>query len=371
MSGNKLCIKNGKLISRDKIETGKSLFIEDGRITEIVNGGKRPPQGFDVIDAKGLYVSPGFIDIHVHSLFASRAANISEDDLKQMRDRMARSGVTAFLATTVALPTETLLSATNAVKHFIANNPGTGLLGLHLEGPYLNPSSCGAHNRKNIRMLKPDELKKVFSNAGGLIKMMTFAPERENGMKLLGFLVGHGVIPSIGHSRASYKETALAVKKGLRHVTHLFNAMPAFHHRDPGLIGAALALDKLSVDIIADGVHLHPATVKFTIKAKGIDRVILISDRIEGPMRLKDGRLAGSVLGLNQAVKNVMEFADVSLQDAVRMATMNPARLLGISGKKGSLEAGKDADIIIFDEALVIKSAIVKGDMVYGHMWYN
>jgi len=147
--------------------------------------------------------------------------------------------------------------------------------------------------------------------------------------------------------------------------------MPAFHHRDPGLIGAALALDKLSVDIIADGAHLHPAAVKFIIKAKGTDRVILISDRVEGPIRLKDGRLAGSRLGLNQAVRNVMEFAGVSLQDAVGMATINPARLLGIGGRKGSLEVGKDADVIIFDEALRIKYAIVKGNIVYGHTWYN
>ncbi len=368
---NRICIINGSLILPGRIEKGKSLFIEGGRIIEVAEGGKRPSEGFDVIDARGLYVSPGFIDIHVHDLFAGRGDDIAEYDLKQMCGRMARSGVTAFLATTPALPAGTLLSAVNAVRRFVSDNPGTNLLGLHLEGPYLNPSSCGAQNSKYIRTFKPDELKKVFSSAGGLIRMMTFAPERENGMELLSFLAGRGVVPSIGHSRASYEETALAVKKGLAHVTHLFNAMPPLHHRDPGLTGAALALDGLSVDIIADGIHLHPAVVRFAVKAKGVDRVILISDRIEGPIRLKDGRLAGSKLGLNQAVRNVMEFADVGLRDAVRMAAINPARLLGIGAGKGSLEAGKDADVIIFNEALEIKSAIVKGNIVYGHTWYN
>jgi N-acetylglucosamine-6-phosphate deacetylase len=374
---NKLCIKNGKLISPNKIEEGRSLFIEDGRIVDIAKDSKGASKGFNVVDAKGLYVSPGFIDVHVHGLFANRIDHITENELRQMCVRMARAGVTAFLATTVTLPDKTLLNTASAIKYFIADNPATNLLGLHLEGPYLNPLSCGAQNRKYIRAFKPNELKKIISNANGLIRMMTFAPERERGMALLSFLIKHRVVPSIGHSQASYEEVEAAVKKGLKHVTHLFNTMPAFSHREPGLIGAALMLDKLSVDIIADGIHLHPATVKLVVKAKGIDKVILISDSIytgrnsilgglkvyinKGEARLRDGRLAGSTLSLNQAVRNAMEFAGINLQEAVRMVTINPARLLGIQAKKGSLAAGKDADVVIFDKRLKIKSTIIKG----------
>lgn len=364
-----ICIKNGRLILNDRIEKGKSLFIEGDKIIGIEKEKKRSFKKFKVIDANGLYVSPGFIDIHAHDLFANPPNNISKDDLMRMCARMARAGVTGFLATTVSLPLKFLSNATKAIKSFIGNNPDTNLLGLHLEGPCLNPLASGAQNRKYIRIFKSNELKEIFSIGKGLVKMMTFAPEVKNGMKLLSFLINHGVVPAVGHSAATYSEAELAVKKGARHVTHLFNAMPHFHHRDPGLIGASLTLNKLTVDIIADGIHLHPATVKLVIRTKGIDKVILISDLIKGRQaRLENGHLAGSLLSLNQAVKNVMEFADVNLTDAVKMATLNPAKLLGIQNRKGSLEVGKDADIAIFDETFKVRATIVKGKEIFNRL---
>ncbi|MDP2942858.1 MAG: amidohydrolase family protein, partial [Candidatus Omnitrophota bacterium] len=227
---DKLCIRNGKLILQDRTEKNKSLFIENGRIIAIANKTKAPSKEFEVIDAKGLFVSPGLIDIHVHGLFADRIGHLEKDDLRRMCGRMAKAGITGFLATTVSLPTQALLKATNTAKSFVKNNPDTKLLGLHLEGPYLNPSASGAQNNKYIRIFKADELKKVFSASGGLIKMMTFAPECKNGIKLLAFLVKNGVVPAIGHSQATYKEVKECAKKGLKHVTHLFNAMPGFDH---------------------------------------------------------------------------------------------------------------------------------------------
>lgn len=379
-----ICIKNGRLILSDKIEKDKSLFIEDNKIIGIGKRKKSPFRKFKIIDAKGLYISPGFIDIHVHGIFADRVNHLKENDLTQMCNRMAGAGVTSFLTTTVSLPLKYLLNATRVIKSFIKNNPNTNLLGLHLEGPYLNPLASGAQNRKYIRIFKSNELKEIFSIGKGLIKVMTFAPEVKNGMKLLNFLVRQKIMSAIGHSTASYKEVELAVKKGARHVTHLFNAMPVFHHRDPGLIGASLTLDRLSVDIIADGVHLHPATVKFVIETKGIDKVILISDSIatgkkitlgglkvyikNGQARLENGRLAGSLLSLHQAIKNVMEFADINLRDAVKMTTLNPARLLGIQDRKGSLEVGKDADIVIFDKDFKIRATLINGNVVFNRL---
>ncbi len=331
-----------------------------GKIIDIARNTKTPLKGFKTIDARGLYVSPGLIDIHVHGLFADRIGRLKEDDLRRMCGRMAKAGVTAFLATTVSLPAKTLLKAMAVTKSFIQNNPDSNLLGLHLEGPYLNPSESGAQNNKYIRIFKAEELKKAFSASGGLIKMITFAPECKNGMKLLVFLVKHGVVPAIGHSQTTYKEVKECVKKGLKHVTHLFNAMQGFDHSELGLIGAALNSKKLTFDIIADGIHVHPATLKFAIRTRGVDGVILISDNV-CKARLQDGRLAGSLLTLNQAVKNAMNFADINLQNAIKMATINPAKLLGIHGRKGSIEVGKDADIVIFDDNLKVRCVIVKG----------
>ncbi len=357
---DKLYIRNGKIIFPDSIKKDKTLLIERGEIVDIIKDSEGSSKKFKAIDARGLFVSPGFIDIHVHGLFADRIGRLEEDDLRRMCGQMAKAGITGFLATTVSLPAKALLKATDTAKSFVKNNPDTNLLGLHLEGPYLNTLASGAQNTKYIRLFKADDLKKIVSAGEGLIKMMTFAPECQNGMKLLTFLVKHGVVPAIGHSQATYKEVKELAKKGLKHVTHLFNAMPAFDHSEPGLIGAALDLKRLTFDIIADGIHMHPATVKFAIKTKGVDRVILISDNV-CKVRLHDGCLAGSVLTLNQAVKNAMKFADIDLQDAIKMATLNPAKLLGIHDRKGSIVVGKDADIVIFDDNLKVRCVIVKG----------
>ncbi len=374
MSG-KLCIINGSLILPGKIERGKTLFINDGKISSV---GKAPVKGCEILDAKGLFVSPGFIDIHVHGLFADRAGDLDSSDLKEMCGRLAEHGVTGFLATTVSLPPRMLLKTVRTVNNFINDNPRTNLLGIHLEGPFVNPQVSGAQNRKYICPFSLSGMEDVFSEGKGVIKAMTFAPEVKNGMRLLKELTARGIKPFIGHSTAGYKEIEIAAAKGATHVTHLFNAMPAFHHREPGLIGAALTIDNMTADIIADGIHIDPATVKLAVEAKGAGKVILISDgigdggrafmlgglkvRVKGKeARLENGKLAGSVIGLNDAVRNMMKFAGVSLTEAVGMASLNPARVLGIEKKKGSLEAGKDADIVIFDKELKIKHTIIKG----------
>ena len=372
---NKFCIVNGNLVLPGRVEKGKTLFVNNGRISSV---GRAPIKGCEALDAKGLFVSPGFIDIHVHGIFADRAAGLDNPDLKEMCGRLAKHGVTGFLATTVSFPPSMLLRAVRAVKSFIKDNPGTNLLGVHLEGPFINPQASGAQNRKYICPFGPFGMEDVFSEGKGIIKAMTFAPEVKNGMRLLKALTARGIKPFIGHSTAGYKEIEAAAGKGATHVTHLFNAMPAFHHREPGLISAALTIDSITVDIIADGVHVDPAAIKLAVGAKGTGKVVLISDgigdgrkvfmlgglkvRVKGKeARLENGKLAGSVIGLNDAVGNVMRFAGVSLPEAVGMASLNPARVLGIDGRKGSLEAGKDADIVIFDCDLKVRRTIVKG----------
>lgn len=374
-ASDRLCIINGSLLLPGGIEKGKSLFIDDGKISSV---GRAHDGGYRILDARGLFVSPGFIDIHVHGIFADRAGSIKSSDLKKMCGRLAKHGVTCFLATTVSSPPSILLKAVKAVKAFIRDNPDTNLLGIHLEGPFVNPRVSGAQNRKYIRPFNPSATKGLFSEGKGVIRTMTFAPEVKNGMRLLKVLTGRGIRPFIGHSAAGYRETEAAAEKGAVHVTHLFNAMPAFHHREPGLVGAALGIDKMTADIIVDGIHVDPATVKLAVEAKGTGKVVLISDGIgdgrkvfmlgglkvrvrNKEARLENGKLAGSVIGIDDAVRNMMKFAGVSLPDAVGMASLNPARVLGIEKKKGSLEEGKDADIVIFDKGLKVRHTIIKG----------
>lgn len=374
-ASDRLCIINGDLVLPGGIEKGRALFIDKGKISSI---GRAPLKSYKILNAKGLFVSPGFIDIHVHGLFAG---SLDGTGLGEMCGLLAKHGVTGFLATTVSSPSSMLLKAVKAVKAFIRDNPGTNLLGVHLEGPFVNPRVSGAQNRKYIRPFSHSGTKDLFSAGKGIIRAMTFAPEIKNGMRLLKALTDRGIRPFIGHSAAGYKEVAAAAGKGATHITHLFNAMPVFHHREPGLIGAALTMDKLTADIIVDGIHVDPAIIRLTVEAKGAGKVVLISDGIGGgrkaftlgglkvrvrgkEARLEDGKLAGSVIGLDDAVRNIMKFSGVSLTDAVGMASLNPARVLGIERKKGSLEKGKDADIVIFDKGLKVKHTIVKGNMV-------
>ena len=372
---NKFYIVNGNLVLPGKVERGKILFVNNGRIFP---AGRGPIKGCEVLNAKGLFVSPGFIDIHVHGLFADRAARLDSSDLKEMCRRLAKHGVTGFLATTVSFPPSALLRTIRIVKNFIKDNPDTNFLGVHLEGPFVNPRVSGAQNRKYIRPFDPSEMEDVFSEGKGIIKAMTFAPEVKNGARLLKALTARGIKPFIGHSTAGYKEIEIAASKGATHITHLFNAMLAFRHRDPGLIGAALTIDNITADIIADGIHVDSATIKLAVEAKGAGKIVLISDgigngrktftlgglkvRVKGKeARLENGKLAGSVIGLNDAVRNIMKFAGVSLPEAVSMASLNTACVLGIDDRKGSLEVGKDADIAIFDHNLKVRHAIVKG----------
>ncbi|MFA5093808.1 MAG: N-acetylglucosamine-6-phosphate deacetylase [Candidatus Omnitrophota bacterium] len=381
---NKFAIRNGGLILGDKVITGGSLRVYGGRIKY---AGKRiPPLPHEkAINAKGNYICPGFIDIHAHGMLGKEGCRINEEGLSEMCSQMARSGVTSFLATTVSLPPADLLKVARAAAGFVRMNRDSNLIGLHFEGPFVNRDYSGAQNKKNIFSYRSGILDKVFSEGKGLIKAVTFAPESKNAMGLLKFLSKRGVVASIGHSNADYGLVKKAVECGAKHVTHLFNAMPAFHHRKPGIIGAALTLDGLSVDIIADGLHLDPVTVKLAVRAKGTDKVILISDTIDcgkkdfklggldvrvgrDGARLRNGSLAGSVIGLNDAVRNVMKFAGISLPEAVKMVTANPARLLSIDGRKGSLEAGKDADIVVFDRNIDVKFVSVKGRIVFNKL---
>jgi N-acetylglucosamine-6-phosphate deacetylase len=262
---------------------------------------------------------------------------------------------------------------------------GAKPLGIHLEGPFIHPERLGGFGKQYLQPPSVELFKQYQAAAKGHIKMVTLAPELEGIEAVIRHLVEERIVVSAGHTMATYEEMVRAIDLGVSHVTHMYNAMSPFTHRSPGVVGAALLDPDVSLQIIADGAHLHPATVKLTVEQAGVDRIALITDAMHmlglsdghyssfghevelrmGQVQLADGTLAGSVLTMNHAVRNAMQFAEIPLHEAVRMATIVPATILGIHNRKGSLEAGKDADIVLMDEAFNVHLTMVEGEIVY------
>lgn len=372
-------IVNGSIIIGDDIIENKVLLFNDKiiAIQDAVEG----VQDVDVIDAKGGYISPGFIDIHIHGSFGSDAMDIEEGAIDTISKSLCQYGVTGFLPTTMSLDKESIQRALKNIRRAAGvKTRGAKVLGAHLEGPFINPLRKGAHAKEHI--IKADfELIKDYLD---IIKIITIAPEREGNMDFIKGMHQHSHISfSIGHSDATYEEAMEAIEAGVKSATHIFNAMSGLNHREPGVVTAVLNSD-IYCELIADKIHTHPAMYKLLVNAKGSSKLILITDAIRaacmkagtydlggqqvtvenGAARLSDGTLAGSVLRLNEAVKNLWENTDLTLPQAIRTVTMNPAELIGLDREIGSLEVGKKADIIIFDKNIDIQATIIDGELI-------
>ncbi|MGQ9459604.1 MAG: N-acetylglucosamine-6-phosphate deacetylase [Candidatus Bathyarchaeaceae archaeon] len=380
-------IKNGMVITPFRtIKTGVVIF-EDGKITAV--GGEsdvKMPKEARAIDASGKIVAPGFIDIHIHGGGGRDIMDASYEAVKEIAKFVASHGTTSFVPTTISTPHSNLLRTIKAVR--TAREKGTDgaeVLGVHLEGPYINPEKRGAHSANYVRLPSLDEFEEIWAVSNHAVKIVTLAPELEGAKMLIQRLRELGIVASIGHSNATYIQAVDAMKEGVRHATHMFNRMSGFDPREPGVIGAVLVHDELTAELICDSVHVHPAAMKLLLKVKGSERVVLVTDAIraagmpngeyalgkqhvivkDGVSRLRSGDLAGSTLTMDQAVRNMMKLVGASLQTAVKMATINPALVININRNKGSLEPGKDADILIIDDEVNVYLTMVKGKVVY------
>ena len=386
-AGRVIIIKNGILITPFKKIREGFLIIKTGKIAEV--GVSQPRQitpAVEEIDARGLYVLPGFIDLHIHGGGGHDVMGNSFGALNEISKTLAKEGVTSFLPTTLTAAHEHLLTAMESVRKAMERGTeGAEILGVYLEGPYLNPKRAGAQPKEFMRRSSIEEVKEYIWASGGKIKILSLAPEVEGALDLIRFLDREGIVAAIGHSDASYEETLAAAQAGLRQASHTFNAMREFHHREPGAVGAVLTLDSITAEVIADGVHVHPASVKTLIKCKGYEKVVVISDAImgmgapggeyqlggrpimvqNGASRFEDGGIAGSAMSVGKGVKNLARWLDLGLPQIVQMATFNPARVIGEESRKGSLEVGKDADIIICDQELNVQMAMVRGRVVH------
>ena len=376
-------IVNGKIVLPDEVVLDKA-FVFDAESGKIVGLADEVPAGADVIDAKGGYVAPGLVDIHIHGYLGEDTCDAKRDGIKKMAYGVAENGVTAFLPTTMTVAKaeiEAALDAVRSLKEESKTWDGAEIIGVHAEGPFINPSKKGAQAEENI--LTPDA-DFILANAD-IITSVTMAPEMDKEHKCIKKLAADGrVLVSMGHTDATFAEAMQAAKDGVRHATHLFNAMSALAHRNPGVVGAALASENVSVEVIADTFHINPGLYSIIAKVKG-DKMVLITDctRAGGmpdgeydlggqpiflkgiECRLADGTIAGSVLKLNNAVKNVLAHTDLPVNVVFKMASLNAAAAIGVSDRIGSLEAGKDADIIIVDDDINVKRTIKKGRTIY------
>jgi N-acetylglucosamine-6-phosphate deacetylase len=352
--------------------------------------GPGDPPGFDPgrvtrrIDARGGLLLPGFIDLHVHGAVGREVMDGDPEGLREMARFYARHGVTAFLATTWTASREGILRALEAVHEVQGRvQGGATILGAHLEGPYLNPKKTGAQDVRLIRRADRGEALEFLDS--GLVRLLALAPEFPENLWLIDECVRRGITVSAAHTEAGLEELSAAVERGLRHVTHCYNAMRPLGHRDLGTVGAVMALPQLNAELIADSIHVHPAAMKILVDVKQPSGVILVTDAIrgagmpegdypidervvtirDGAARLPDGTLAGSILTMDRALNNIVQASGRSLEEAWPMSSLNAARAIGISARKGSLETGKDADLVLLNEAFHVLLTVAEGEVVF------
>lgn len=375
-----MIIKNCNIIYLDKIEKG-SVLIENGKIKEI------NPSNYDdeeVIDANGLYLSPGFIDVHIHGAGGHDTMDGTFEAINEISKVIVKHGTTSFTPTTMTVAVEDIRKSMNVIKE--AKEKGTDgaiVLGAHLEGPFISPKAIGAQNPNYLIPPTLENYNAMVGDAEDAVVSITIAPEILGAKELIKELSQRGVVCSIGHTKATYNEAMEGIKCGCGHSTHLFNAMTPFAHREPGVVGAIFDSD-ITTETISDGIHVSYPSLRIAYKQKTSDKVLLVTDAMmacampdgmyalggqdvvvkDGAARLLSGSLAGSILTLDKAVKNVYKNVGMPLYEAVKMASYNPAKHCKVSDRKGLIKEGYDADLLLFDEDINIKNVVVGGKVI-------
>ena len=368
------------------------ILVEDDRILAV---GSRDavdiPAGTARVDAGDCVIAPGYVDIHIHGAGGHDLMEASREAVEVVSRTLARYGVTSYFPTTVTAPEGRTVQALESLAALIDDTAATPTgaaqpLGIHMEGPFISPQRRGVHPVESIAEPALEAYQRYARAAGGKLRIMTIAPELAAAPEVIAEMLRSGVRPSIGHTDASFEDAERAAAAGVRQATHTFNAMRPFGHRDPGVIGAVLTDARLHAELIADGVHVDPTAIRLLYQCKGDWGIVLVSDAISGtgmpdglyPLaglmaEVKDGvcryqgALAGSVLTLDRSVRNMRRFLGLRPEQALRMATRNPAQLLGIADRKGILKPGADADFVILDAELEVRAVYARGIAVTIH----
>lgn len=373
----------------EQIENGFIKLI-DGKIAEVDQmNNLTDTDGFNIIElpdqAKAI---PGMIDLHIHGVSGADTMDATIESLQTMARSLPAEGTTSFLATTITQEHRAIEDALKNASDFFENQENAGqaeVVGIHLEGPFINPIRAGAQPVDHVINPNLSLFKKWQDLANNNIRLVTLAPEQADAHSLITYLKDNQIIASVGHSDATLAEVDQAITSGLTHVTHLYNQMSPLHHREIGVVGAALLRDDLIVEVIADGIHIKPEAIQLAYKQKTSERLIIVTDSMrakclengsydlggqqvtvqDGKALLADGTLAGSVLTMGQAFKNIITFTNCTIEDAIKMSSSTPAKELKIEDRKGSITQGKDADIVILDDQLTIIMTFCRGKLAY------
>lgn len=379
----KTLIKNVRIITPYDILDGFGVAVENEKIIDILNEEEIMLHKFEnVIDGQGNYLSPGFVDIHNHGNVGFDVMDSTEKSLDKMGEYHISNGVTSYLGTVITSSYEDITKAINNISNYYNKGDRANIIGIHLEGPFFNVIRKGAQPEEHIKIPNMEDITRIMEISEDRLKMVSLAPELEGAMDIIRFLSENNVPVAMAHSNASYEETKKGIENGITIATHLYNGMREFNHREPGIIGASLTDDRVFCELIYDRYHVHDIAVKIALKMKGYDRIILVSDAMmaagledgeyllggqkvfveSGKTRLESGGIAGSTLNLKNAVYNLIRYLDVPLKEAVKMASLNPARAIHMDREIGSIEIGKRADLIIFDKDINIKNVFIGGN---------
>ena len=376
-----MLIRNCNIIYLNKIENG-SILIENGKIKEI-----NPITYFDenILDADGLYVSPGFIDVHIHGAGGFDTMDGTTDAINAISKTIVKHGTTSFTPTTMTVSIDAISKSMKVIKNLKEEgSEGAHVLGAHLEGPFISPEAIGAQNQNYILSPSISAYNEMVKDCGDAVVSITLAPEVDGANELIKYLSKKGIICSLGHTNATYEQAMEAIKCGACHSTHLYNAMTPLSHRAPGVVGAIFDSD-ITTETISDGIHISYPSLRIAYKQKSTDNVLLITDAMmaccmidgdyslgcqdvivtNGAARLKNGSLAGSVLTLDKAVRNVYKNSDLPLHEIVKMASYNGAKHCKVDNHKGQIKEGYDADLILFDDEINIKKVFILGEEIY------
>ncbi|MEW9676003.1 N-acetylglucosamine-6-phosphate deacetylase [Lentibacillus sp. L22] len=383
-----LYIKNANIYTEQGWISNGSLLVENGKIEKIYEEKEFPnhlPETVEIIDAQFNNLIPGFIDGHIHGANGADVMDATETALDTMALVLPEEGTTSFLATTITQSPENIDRALTNVANY-ANKPGQAeIIGVHLEGPFIEKSKKGAQPLEYIKEPNLEQFQHWQELSGNVIKTITMAPEHDQDGAFISYLAQSGVNVSAGHTGANFAEINKAVTYGVRQLTHLCNAMSGIHHRDIGAVGAALQLDELRAELIADGIHVSLEMLQLIYDNMGSERLMLITDAMRAkclqpgdyelggqPVKvtndralLDDGTLAGSILKMYQGAQNMLHLSNVDMEAVIKMTAVNPAKQLRVYDRKGSIAVGKDADILLVDDALMLEMTMCRGVIAY------